>query len=602
MTTEWLSGFIFLRPLWLLALPPLLALAWILHRQARYRSGWESILPARWQPLLLEPGGAARGFTIPLLAAGWCLAILALAGPALRGSVHLTEQNQASVVVALDLSRNMLATDLSPSRLERAQRKIQDLMRLPEGYQVGLVVYAGSAHRVTPVSDDQATLANLLGALEPTLMPSQGNDTAAALSLARSMIEHLPRRTSMILLVTSGLEGAEMEAIEQHAAALGRQLAILGVGTAAGSPVALPEGGFMRDPEGRILLPRLDAQALASLARRHGAGYHSITRDDADLRHLLARLESTLQASNDPQLVVKDMGHWLLLPLLLLAASALRRGWLGLVLIGALLPQPAQAGWDELWQRPDQRAMDLLQRQRPAEAATQFDDPAWRSWALFQAEQFEAAAAGYKQVIETDPDSADNHYNYGTLLALAGRYDEALEAFEQALTRQPEHQPARHNRAQVEALLEQLRAQAELEAEAADDSDGETTAADSDRAPPPESGQSNGEQTNHEQSTADAGPAEVAPGEQTAGPQSQPPAGQPASPVETAIDADISSAPGDSRDNGGDASTGPGNSQPFEREQAQALRQWLEDIPDDPGELLRRKFLHQHLHRRESQP
>lgn len=593
---ELLPDFAFLRPLWLLGLLPGLALCWLLFQRTRSGSGWESLIPARWQQLLLDGQRTRAPAPFLLLAFGLALAVVALAGPAVRSPVHLAEQNQSSVVVVLDLSQNMLAGDLSPSRLARAQRKIQDLLARPEGYQVGLVAYAGSAHRVTPISDDYATLTNLLGVLEPGLMPSQGNDVDAALALARGMIEHLPRRTSAVLLVTSGAEGAALEALERHAAELGPRLAILGVGTAAGSPVALAEGGFMRDEAGRILLPRLDAQTLGALARRHGAGYQGITQDDADLDQLLGRLETRIASSADQQVILRDVGHWLLLPLVLLAALGLRRGWLGVLLIAALIPPQAEAGWADLWQRADQQALDLLADDRPDAAAARFEDPAWRSWALFEAKRFDESVAGYARVLEGNPHEADHHYNYGTALAMAGRYEESLEAFEQALTRQPDHQAARHNRAQVEALLKSLAEQAAAEAAADEPADQQAEA-------PRDSGTSDAK--------GDPAAGDSTAGDPTAAPQSNtdplqtqpvaPSPGQDAAALAAEDGGDISSQVAEAEGPGREA-TAAADSPALDREQQQALQQWLQDIHDDPGELLRRKFLHQHLQRRETPP
>lgn len=591
---ELLPDFTFLRPIWLLGLLPGLALCWLLFQRSRSGSGWESVIPGRWQQLLLDGRRARTPGPFLLLALGVTMGVVALAGPAVRSPVHLAEQNQSSVVVVLDLSRNMLAGDLPPSRLARAQRKIQDLLARPEGYQVGLVAYAGSAHRVTPISDDYATLTNLLRVLEPGLMPSQGNNLDAALTLAREMIENLPRRTSAVLLITSGADGDALEALEHHAVELGPRLAILGVGTSAGSPVALAEGGFMRDEAGRILLPRLDAQTLGALARRHGAGYQGITQDDADLDQLLGRLENRVVSSADQQVILRDVGHWLLLPLVLLAALGLRRGWLGVVLLAALLPPPAEAGWADLWQRADQQAMDLLAEDRPDAAAARFENPAWRSWALFEAQRFDEAVAGYAQVLKDDPNDADQHYNYGTALAMAGRYEESLEAFEQALTRQPDHQAARYNRAQVEALLKSLAEQAAAEAAeaAADEPAGQQAEAPKDSGTTDATGDpAAGDPTEASQSSSD--PLQAPP--TTSSP------GQDAAALAAEDSGDISSQTAETEGAGREA-TAATDSPALDPEQRQALQQWLQDIHDDPGELLRRKFLHQHLQRRETPP
>ena len=141
-----------------------------------------------------------------------------------------------------------------------------------------------------------------------------------------------------------------------------------------------------------------------------------------------------------------------LLPLLLLAACAGRRGWLFcLPLLLMLPPQSSQAfELNDLWLRPDQQGQRLLQAQRPAEAAQRFVDPQWQGKALFEAEDYSAAAERFAK-----GDGAADHYNRGNALAKAGALEAALDAYEQALERQPELAAAQHNKALVEEALRQ---------------------------------------------------------------------------------------------------------------------------------------------------
>lgn len=598
MSLEAFAGFGFARPVWLLALLPAFALCRLAYQHRQRGSGWESILPAHLQRWLLRrPPSTANRNRHVLLAACWAVAVLALAGPSREVTVPDAPRFQPALLIALDVSDNMLSDDLKPTRLARAKRKIRDILALPEDYQVSLVAYAGSAHRVTPLSDDPATLVSLLQALEPGIMPSSGRDLDQALTLARQSISELPRSTR-VLLITSGADETELTALATHAAALGQQLSVLGTGTSEGAPVALEKGGFMRDDTGRILLPRLNARELASTVRRHGGSYHGMTLDGRDLQRLLpSALPAEQLGSGELTTTVKDYGVWLALLLVPLAALGARRGWLGLILLAGLLPSPAQAAWADYWQRPDQQAATLLSRGQPDAAAERFEDPAWRAWAWYEAGDYTRSVEAYAEQLERQPDDAESHFNYGTALAMNGQYQQALEAFEQALTRNPEHHPARHNRDRIEALLEQLKQQADQQAAENTDSTEDPDAGQSQSAAPVQS------PAGEMPSETDQQPAQTDPATSNENRPNSP------SPAAESGEAD-STASGDNTDRADQSASEPANASDAAStignmkhdEQQQALDQWLEAIPDEPAELLRRKFLYQYQQRKEAQP
>ena len=580
MGTEYLP-LTFSRPAWLLVLLPALALCWLLYQRSQRRSGWEALLPLRMQQALLERETNNRPRARYLLLGGvWLIAVIALAGPSWSLPLETNPENQAAIVLVLEVTPAMLATDVPPSRLQRARHKVHDVIRLAADHQLALIAYAGSAHRVTPLSHDRATLTNLLGALEPDIMPAEGRDLDAALTLAREMLAGLPPSSSQVLLLTSGADAGQLQALERHAGELGAQLAILGVGTQTGAPVPGAGGGFQRDEAGRILVPRLDSQALAGIARRHGAAYHGVTTTDQDLEHLLPLRQYSAVAAEQQQMILRDQGHWLVLLLVPLAALGARRGWLGLILLASISPLPAEAAWADWWQRRDQQGAALLEQRRPLEAAQRFEDVHWRAWALYQAEHYAAASDAYAQVVAGEPEDAENHFEYGTALAMAGRYEAALEAFEQALTRDPEHQAARHNRNRVEALLEELRKQADQAGEPSPpDGDTQSDARADDTEPSQET-----QKLNEAEQVQDAAQDSAAAS-----------AGSTADAVSAlAQDATAPSATGVGDSAGQATVTDPADAV-RQAEQAQSLRQWLEDIPDNPAELLRRKFLYQHM-------
>ncbi|KAF0866212.1 VWA domain-containing protein [Pseudomonas sp. LD120] len=557
------------RPWWLLVLPLLALLLWQLwHRQKR-AGRWQMILPPAFHAALLS-GGNGRESKLPWVALGlaWLLAVLALLGPSWQ-RVEQTRQKPADpLVVLLELTPQMLAHDVPPNRLQQARHKLLDLLALRRDAQTAIVVYAGSAHTLVPLSDDLATSRNLLDALTPAIMPQPGQRADLALVKALKLLDQGALGQGRVLLMASSLNEQERQGIRQVLSGKAPQLLMLGIGSRDGAPVTLEDGSYLKDDQGAILVSRLDSPDLKRFIGEVGGRYRQARLDDSDLR-ALGLLGGPQGLRSDGQTLRldawADQGYWLLLPLLLLAACAGRRGWLFcLPLLLLALPQPSYAfDFSDLWLRPDQQGQRLLEQQRPAEAARHFQDPQWQGVALYEAGNYNAAAERFAA-----GNDARDHYNRGNALARSGELNAALDAYEQALERQPDLTPALQNKALVESLLQQQRA---VEPPAP-------------QTPPnPDSDDNQG------------------PGPSSAAPQTSPAHATPSNPDETSADADATSrqeqqSPGHSEVPGSELDERPSTSplrlaeDRLDAEHQQALEQWLRKIPDDPGELLRRKF------------
>ncbi|MCQ4346683.1 VWA domain-containing protein [Pseudomonas stutzeri] len=568
------------RPAWLLLVPLLAWLLWRLWHRKRRLGRWQALLPPAFQAWLLA-GGRGRQDRLPwlLLGLAWLLALLALLGPGWSAEEQPAQAQGDPLVAILELTPAMLAEDLPPSRLEVARRKLLDLLAARGETPTAIVVYAGSAHVLVPLSNDLTTAQNLLAALAPALMPTPGQRADLAVRRALALLDQGANGQGRLLLLTGTLDATEQAGIR---AALGNRdnpLLLLGVGTPAGAPVQLEDGGFLRDATGAILLPRLHGEQLAAFAASLDGGYSTLRLDDGDLASLglLARRDTRAETENlRPLSGWADQGHWLLLPLLLLAACAGRRGWL--FAFALLLVQPPSAlafGFEDLWRRPDQQGLRLLEADEPAAAAQRFVDPQWRGIALYRAGDYAAAAQAFAA-----GDDAAAHYNRGNALARGGELESALAAYEEALRRDPQLAVAQHNRTLVgQALRERLAAEREAREAAARRAQDEPSvgrrsvgqrpaAADADDERP-------GQEREHaaEAAASSAVPSAGAFGSGTATEERLEPGGvQPPS--------------------GGDAL-------PLQTEQRQALEQWLRQIPDDPAELLRRKFWYEQQRQQE---
>src|SRR5690606_30215992 len=129
--------------------------------------------------------------------------------------------------------------------------------------QTAIVVYAGSAHTVVPLSDDLATSRNLLEALKPSIMPEPGHRADLAVSKALDLLKQGGQGNGRLLLITSGLSSQEQDGIGSAMRGSASQLSILAVGTLQGAPITQEDVSFLKDAKGAILLPHVDSQGLS---------------------------------------------------------------------------------------------------------------------------------------------------------------------------------------------------------------------------------------------------------------------------------------------------------------------------------------------------
>jgi Ca-activated chloride channel family protein len=557
------------RPWWLLLVPLLGWLLWQLwHRQKR-AGRWQMILPPAFHAALLR-GGSGRDSKLPWIALGlaWLLTLFALLGPSWQRVEQISQKPADPLVVILELTPEMLATDVPPNRLEQARRKLFDLLQVRSDAQTAIVVYAGSAHTLVPLSDDLATSHNLLDALKPSLMPAAGHRADLAVLKALALLDQAALGDGRILLIGSSLTEQERLGIRRALSGKSTQFLMLGIGTAEGSPITQEDGSFLKDEQGAIRVPRLDEPTLKAFVNDLDGRYRHARLGDTDLR-ALGLLDGPRHLRDDGQTLRldtwADQGYWLLLPLLLLAACAGRRGWLLCLPLLLVLPQPSYAfDFQDLWLRPDQQGLHLLRKKRPAEAAQHFENHQWQGVALYEAGDYAGAAQRF-----AEGNDAHAHYNRGNALARSGELEAAIDAYEQALERQPDLRPALTNKALVESLLKQkTAAPPEPEPEPEPSPPPETV-------PPESTADADAHPSNSSESRAE--------GQQTEPGEEQPPTTPP--------------KPGTNEVPGSELGDEQHTTPPLrpatdsiDGEQRQALEQWLRQIPDDPGELLRRKF------------
>lgn len=557
-----------LRPhaLWLLLALPLLWWLWRLRQ--RHANVWRDVVDPHLLPHLLAKAG--RGSHAALLGLGlaYALAVLALAGPSWRQGEQPLWQQHAPLVIALDLSSATAAADLPPSRLLQARSKLATLLRERTAGQVALVAFAGDAFTVAPLTDDAHNVALFLDALSPDVMPIDGQRADRAIAWSAKLLKQAGFDRGDILLLTDHGDAAA-QAAAATAVQQGYRVSALGLGTAGGASYRTGEGGLART--------RLDAGSLQALARSGNGQYQTLRRDGDDLVALGVLDPQTVdggRGQGDGKAWL-DEGYWLLLPLMVLALFAFRRG-ASLILLGGcslLWALPSQAAERDWWQRADQREHAQIEQ----------GVQAYRNGDYAAAEQ-----------AFTGKDNAEALYNRGNALAKQGRYDEAIAAYDAALKRQPGMADAIANRAAVDRARRQPSDPSGKGADGKSGSQGQSSppppppqdAAQKQAAPPPTE------------------PAKPPPATRT--PSSPPPSQKPADPqaqqaadaaqrerMQQALARQAQQDPRGKRDGKAQAA----DETQEQRERRQALEAWLRRVPDDPGGLLKAKFQLEHERR-----
>ncbi len=440
----------FLRPWWWLALTPLPLALWALARSGGGRATFARLVDSALLPHLVHDAGVRRRFALSLFSLAWATAVAALSGPAWQKVPAPLYVTGAARVVALSLSDDMLAQDLQPDRMTRARFAVRDLLDDAGDSRTALVAYAGAAFTVAPLTDDKHTVLNLLGALQPDVMPVPGNDAAAGIEKSVALLEQSHVKGGEIVLVTDTADDAAVAAAKA-ARARGIRVNVLGIGTSEGAPVPRHNGGFASDAHG-VLMARRDDDALRAVARA-GGGRYVVLNDAGTSVAALGKpaAESARASDGERTRLWRDGGIWLLPALLLLGALAFRRGWLlvlGMALLPIGMPVARAATWDSLWANRDQRALQALRHGDAAKARQLATTQAMHGAADYRAGHYAEAAKAF-----AGSDDARSRYNLGNALARQGDYQKAIAAYREALKRDPQFADARANLNAVEDWL-----------------------------------------------------------------------------------------------------------------------------------------------------
>jgi Ca-activated chloride channel family protein len=247
------------------------------------------------------------------------ICVFALAGPAWKRESSPFAEDTAALFIIVKVTPSMMAKDIQPSRLERSVHKIHDLLAHRRGTLNGLIAYSGSAHMVMPLTRDTDIIETFAAELDPDIMPVKGDKLSDAIYMADAYLEKSGYPGSL-LLITDGINGAELDILSEQRSPAGYPVHILAV--AGNKDAHIP-------PDSPPVFP-LDLESIDKAARKLNGTVTTVTADDRDVTKISARVEQALVTTTREEggQRWRDFGYWIVPIIALFTLIWFRPGWL----------------------------------------------------------------------------------------------------------------------------------------------------------------------------------------------------------------------------------------------------------------------------------
>ena len=584
--------FHFIRPYWLIMVIPLIILVWILAKRNMINEHWESVCDSALLPYILVGRTGAKKYThISLFGFVALLMIFALAGPSWERLPEPVFEKESALVIAMDLSYSMYTDDLKPNRLEHARFKISDLLDLREEGQTALIVYAGDAFTVTPLTNDIKTIKSQLKALSPQIMPAPGSNVDLAIKKSQELLKQAGNTEGHILIVTDEID-KQFNNVFTQTNRRGYKVSVLGIGSEEGAPVRLDDGSFLKDKAGTIVIPKLNEDVLSIMASWGGGYYETSQLGDGDIERLNRLFNSGIEKNNETKSEFetdrwREFGPWLILFILPIVAFGFRRGYLALfICVLVQTPEIAVAfEWDDLWLNKNQQAMRALDNKQAELASDLFNNKEWKAAANYRKGDF----ATVTELLNEQKDTR-SIYNRANALAKQSLYEDAIAAYDEVLKSEPKHEDAIFNRDLIKKELEKQQQQEsdsdqKSEQKQKENSESKEKKAEEDKKESEQQDNSKEKESSQQQQDDSEQQQDGKKRKSDQEQKSEQKKKEQQEKESIEKEEELQSQKSKQKEK---------ELKEKEQEQEQATEQWLRRIPDDPAGLLRRKFEYQY--------
>lgn len=460
-----LSHLHFAHPFWLWAASaiPLVWIAFFLFKALdRPHSQLEKYIDSHLLPYLLLDQTRTKNSiwkAISIWSFAWMFLTVALAGPRWNFREIDSFSLDQSLVMMLDLSESMNASDVKPSRLVRAKQKIEDLLNLSDGVKVGLIAFAADPHMIAPITEDKEMIRHLLPSLDTDLVYVQGSRLSSALDMASSMLEAEPGSNKALLIISDGgFEDPSAITTAKKIAEKGVAIHAMGVGTPSGEPLKDQEGNMIKK-NGKLLISKLEKEKLSELSKIGKGRYLEAHYSDHDETLILKELKNRAEVAMNKgkkNRIWDEHFYLFLLPLIPVMLYWFRRGYLfAPVFVLSMLSLELQAvEMRDYLMNSEELGKEACDCGDYEAAVDMFQDPYRKGVAHYKAGDFLEAEKMFRRSSREEV-AASAGYNIGNCLVQQQKLKEAVTAYEEVLKDYPEHTKAKENLELVKKMLEE---------------------------------------------------------------------------------------------------------------------------------------------------
>ncbi len=447
--------FHFLRPqlLWLL-IPALLSFI-IALVGLRETVRWKDVIAPHLRPFMIKKG-SERIKKWMHLALFVCVsvAIMGASGPSWRKIEEPEKILETPLVILLDLSQSMMATDIQPTRLERAKFKIQDFLEAKPGALTALIGYAGTAHTIVPLTRDYNIIKSHIKTLSPDVMPFPGSDLEKALILADTIASRT-EAPGNVLLISDDFTETSFGHIQNFVINTNNQVTIMPMNTVGGANVpAKQKNQVLKDSNGEIVRSLLDTNILEKMASLEKVSISALTLDKSDVAFLAKNISENLEFKEDVEEKEnnwRDDGLWLVIPFAFIVLIWFRKGWViyGFLIMVTFSSCSEESKFMDLWETKDYQAQKYYDKAQYDEAGKLYTDPLRQGVSWYKAGDYDKAIEAFEQ-----DTTATGAYNLGLAYYKNGDYAAAALAFGKATEIDPEMETAKHNQQVAQRIME----------------------------------------------------------------------------------------------------------------------------------------------------
>jgi Ca-activated chloride channel family protein len=404
-----------------------------------------------------------------LITIAFTLCVFAVAGLVSPNGNQKINRKGTDLMIALDVSKSMLAQDIKPSRLERAKQVISTIIDNSPEDKIGLVIFAGRAYLQMPLTVDHEAAKMYLAAASPDDVPTQGTVISDALKMCDAAFNPNEKTFKSVLLISDG-EDHDNEAIKESKklAKEGIMLNSIGIGSPQGAPILDPSTGqYKKNEKGETVISKLNEKELSEIAKEGHGIYQLYTNTEtvtSNIKHQLANIGKETSTSDSLYISFKQYFQYFLATaflVLLIEFFMSEKKKAKIKNVAALFffmsfslssfsqkTKDAIIKGNKAYKQNDYNAAENAYQ----EALKNSDTNATASYnlgnALYKKNSAEEAVKSYDDAIAATKDNVIRQkafYNKGVALQAAKKLPECINAYENALMLNPNDEDARQN-------------------------------------------------------------------------------------------------------------------------------------------------------------